>query len=65
MLRAWERNAFWVLLGKLEERERPERVGVCGKLMLKCSSEEREVKGVDWIRPVREKDNTVMNFRSK
>jgi len=65
MWHAWERSAYWVLLGKLDERDRPELVGVCGKLMLKCISEERDIKSVDWIRPFHDRDNTVMDFRSK
>ena len=65
MWHAWDRNAYWVLLGKLNERDRSEHVGVCGKLMLKCTLEEGDVKGVDWIHLVHDGDNTVMNFWSK
>jgi hypothetical protein len=65
MWHAWERSAYWGLLGKLEETYSAEHVGVRGKLMLKCTLEEGDVKGVDWIHLVHDSDKTVMNFWSK
>ena len=65
MWHAWERSTYWVLLGKLEEGDRAEHLGLCGKLTFKFTVQESDVKGVDLIHLGHDRDNTVMNLWSK